>query len=207
MTNRRRESGFTLTELVLALAFISFLLVFLMTMIVHVTRIYNKGLSIRQINQSGRQFSEDFARTARYATPGGILQNAAAQRVCVNNVTYAWNIKDPSVNPKNEYVSGTKRITLVKVNDPGGSLCLNGSTKIPLTAKDILPQTLNVQNLAFEIGTTDNRVVTLHSVISTAGLNSPVLGADGPFDYECPAGSDGAFCAVAEYESTVYIRN
>lgn len=55
MTGKKHNEGFTLIELMLAMAFISFLLLFMVAAILQVTRLYVKGSAIRQINQTGRQ--------------------------------------------------------------------------------------------------------------------------------------------------------
>ena len=216
MTNKQR--GFTLTELMLSLAFISFLLLFLLTGIVQLTRTYNKGVSIRQINQSGRQFTEDFQRTARYARVSDVKWDPANQRLCINGVTYAWNTGDPTAVPvtslKNRYSTAGPVITMVRTKDPGGAYCFNGTANIiPRDARttEVLPTTLNVQRVEFlPPALPDPSIVKLSIVFSTGGGNAPT--SIGPATltstgFECPGGGAGAFCALADFDATVYMRN
>ena len=55
--------GFTLIELTLGLAFISALLVMVSIITIHITTTYQKGLTIRSVNSTGRLLVEDFSRT------------------------------------------------------------------------------------------------------------------------------------------------
>lgn len=216
MTNKQR--GFTLTELMISLAFISFLLLFLMTAVVQMTRSYNKGLSIRQINQSGRQFTEDFQRTARYTKMSDIKWDPTNMRLCVNGITYAWNLGDPTSVPtaslKNRYSSAGPVIAMVRTKDPGGTYCFNNTADIipnnPNTIA-ILPTTLNVQRVDFTPApVTLQKMVKLTVVLSTGGSNAPKyigVPTSTSTGYECPAGGEGAFCALADFDATVYVRN
>jgi prepilin-type N-terminal cleavage/methylation domain-containing protein len=216
MTNNQR--GFTLTELMISLAFISFLLLFLLTGVVQMTRTYNKGVSIRQINQSGRQFTEDFQRTARYARVSDVKWDPTNQRLCINGVTYAWNLGDPTAVPlaslKNRYSSAGPVITMVRTKDPGGAYCFNASaTIIPRDERttEVLPTTLNVQRLDFLApALPDPSIVKLSTVFSTGGGNAPsYVGPPSAVStgYACPGGGAGAFCALADFDATVYMRN
>jgi len=212
MTNKQR--GFTLTELMLSMAFVSFLLLFLMTSIIHVMRIYNKGISVRQINQSGRQFSEDFSRTAKYAKAGTVVVNTAWQRICVNGVTYAWNLDDPTAPGaviRNSYAAapaGTPRITMVRVLDSGGVLCGQAAANvIPYNrATPLLPVGLNVKKVQADTAKESGRIVSLTTIFSTGGANAPVVAAT-PTGFQCDPSPLGAFCAFADFDTTVYMRN
>ena len=209
-----KQKGFTLTELMLSMAFVSFLLLFLMAGIIHVMRIYNKGLSIRQINQSGRQVSEDFVRTAKYATAGTARYDSVNQRVCVNGITYAWNLNDPTAGGatiKNSFTgapAGTSPITMVRVTDSGGTLCgLAAANVIPYAqASRMLPIGLNVKKA--ELTSADSgKIVMLSTVLSTGGANAPAGGKPTPTGFECDPGPLGAFCAFADFNALVYMRN
>ena len=55
--------GFTVTELSLSLAFVSSLLVMVTIITIHITTSYQKGLTIRSVNSTGRLLIDDFSRT------------------------------------------------------------------------------------------------------------------------------------------------
>jgi prepilin-type N-terminal cleavage/methylation domain-containing protein len=214
-----KQKGFTLTELMLAMAFVSFMLLFLMTAVIHLMRTYNKGVAMRQINQSGRQFAEDFSRTAKYANLGDIKMRKTGpivDRICLNGVTYAWNLNDPTATaPVPPLTNGysppntAEKFSMVRVTDNGGSLCSNPGINVidKLSAKEMLPVGLNVKNVSFSTSTTDPRLVSISFVFSTGGYNAPIASATTQTGFACKSGSDGAFCAFADFDVTVYVRN
>lgn len=67
----KKQSGFTILELALAMAFISFLLLAIGMVTVQVSRIYQKGMTIKLVNGTGRELVDEFTRTilsSRYDT-------------------------------------------------------------------------------------------------------------------------------------------
>ena len=215
MIDRRNKGGFTLIELMFAMAFVAFLMIFIVTSIVQIMRIYNKGLAIRDINQSGRQLVEDMTRSLRYANALQFSANgyqAASQRICTNGVTYAWNIENAAgINEINKYSgidASNPVIRFIRVDDKGGLLCNIPAPAIPkVQSRDLLSPQLAIQQLSLS-STEAGHIVTVDSVIATQGLNRP-LGPGRPTvsGFECPVGSDGAFCAFGNFQTTVYIRN
>ena len=59
----QRKKGFTLIELSMGIAFLGVLLLGIANMILHMSRIYQKGLSLRAVNASGQQIIEDIDKT------------------------------------------------------------------------------------------------------------------------------------------------
>ena len=211
-----KQKGFTLTELMLAMAFISFMLLFLMTAVIHLMRTYNKGVAMRQINQSGRQFAEDFARTAKYANLSDIKADLARNRICINGVTYAWNINDPTATaPSPALANGylapntAEKFSMVRVIDSGGVLCSTAGVNVinKTYAKEMLPVTLNVKKVVYSTSAVDPRLISLSFIFSTGGYNAPDVSALTPTGFACKTGADGAFCAFADFDVTVYARN
>ena len=58
-----QKKGFTIIELMLAMAFLGTMLVAIAALIMRVTNIYQKGLSIRAVNTNGREIISDLTRT------------------------------------------------------------------------------------------------------------------------------------------------
>ena len=58
-----QTKGFTLIELMLAMAFLGPMLVAIAALIMRVTSIYQKGLSLRAVNTNGREIISDLTRT------------------------------------------------------------------------------------------------------------------------------------------------
>lgn len=214
MTDKRNKDGFTLIELMFAMAFVAFMMIFIVTAIVQTMRIYNKGLAIRDINQSGRQLTEDMTRTLRYANALQLSSNgyqAAGQRICANGVTYVWNIENAAgLVQTNKYAAPDTAtpIRFIRVDDKGGLLCSSPASSVPKAQSvDLLNSQLALQSMSFK-SSEAGRVVTISALIATQGANRP-LGPGRPTvsGFECPVGSDGAFCAFGQFITTVYIRN
>lgn len=211
----RNQRGFTLTELMIAMAFVAFLLIFVVTAIVQTMRIYNKGVAIRHINQSGRQLSEELTRSLRYANAADFAANAyhpTEQRLCANGVSYVWNLEATAgLDEKNRYSGAdvsNPPIRLVRVDDKAGLLCSNPTSPVTKSqARDLLDARLTLQRFDVSIREA-GRIAVVSFVVSTQGDNRPLgPGRLTPSGFECPAGGDGAFCAFGDFQSTVYIRN
>lgn len=60
---KEQKKGFTLIELMLAMAFLGTMLVAIAALVMRVTNIYQKGLSLRAVNTNGREIISDLTRT------------------------------------------------------------------------------------------------------------------------------------------------
>ena len=215
MIVRPKNKGFTLIELMFAMAFVAFLMIFIVSSVVQIMRIYNKGLAIRDINQSGRQLNEDMTRSLRYAnslqfSANGETIASTNQRICANGVTYAWNLDSVGgLVMKNKYAApdAATPCSFIRVDDRNGLLCEQPTFAIPKTnARDLLSPQLTVQRLTLTVKE-NGRIVDINALFSTQGLNRPVISTTTPSGFECPTGGDGAFCAFGEFQTTVYVRN
>lgn len=63
-----RKKGFTLIELTLALAFISVMLIMVAVLIMQMTTIYQKTLTIKSVNATGREIIDDISRRISEST-------------------------------------------------------------------------------------------------------------------------------------------
>lgn len=154
MIRQFSRKGFTLIELMLAMSFVGILLVAIAMTSMQIMSIYNKGITIREVNQVGRAISEDMQRTIAASTPFEVAPKTGDEsdpddsryvvqegggRLCTGAITYAWNYGNtkelsgdegrPSVY--NTYQGGGDVIRLVRVNDPGGLLCIDMTEQIP----------------------------------------------------------------------------
>lgn len=64
----KTKKGFTLIELAMSIVFISVLLIGICSIVLHMTSIYQKGLSLRGINEVGQQIMEDITRAVNGAS-------------------------------------------------------------------------------------------------------------------------------------------
>lgn len=112
--------GFTLVELMLAMTFLSILLVMIATLTLQISTIYNKGLTLRGVNEAGQLLSSEIQRKLNTAHPSTVQNieilsggTPVAGRLCIGTDVYAWNYSD--------YVGYTGSITVNKYSHPADS--------------------------------------------------------------------------------------
>lgn len=134
-----KNSGFTLIELTLAMAFISMLLLAIALSIIQVGTIYNRGMMLKEVNMTSREITDDLTRSIR--TNGEInLSTDYVQivgggipiggRLCLGTVSYAWNYGEAIQRVANgESFDITKKewdnkpVHIAKIDDPLKEYC------------------------------------------------------------------------------------
>lgn len=119
----KTKKGFTLVELSMSIIFISVLLIGIASLVIHMTSMYQKGLTLRAINATGQQIIEDVERAvngASYvvdvskadANGDGYIDDAENKEaiktyfyeskagdeqrygaLCISDYTYIWNAR------------------------------------------------------------------------------------------------------------------
>lgn len=133
---KKRQQGFTIIELMLAMSFIAVLLIAIAMTIIQIGSIYNKGLTLKEVNQTGRDLADDVRRTI--AIGGQVdLTNDYAEvldgtrviggRLCLGSSSYVWNFGSAIESNHArliKYPSGDNGpIRLVKVPDGARAYC------------------------------------------------------------------------------------
>ncbi len=138
------QKGFTLVELMLAMTFVSLLLLSIALVSIQVGKIYAKGETLRKVNRAGREVGDilkrDFLQSKWSSSIRGndeegdevvlILQEAGKDisgRFCLGSYSYAWNmpetidveVRGPSVVVDSDGVP----VSFVRIVDPGGGFC------------------------------------------------------------------------------------
>lgn len=200
MTQPAKKTGFTIIELMLAMAFVGALLLTIALTSMQVMGIYARGLTIREVNQAGRTITEDIQRTIAASSPFSVVPKTGAindpadskyvtrsggGRLCTGAHTYAWNygrsreLADPSdtsrVSAHNRYTNG-EVIRFVKVSDAGGRLCTDPTQQIEAgDARELLSsgdRNLAVQQLTVVEGTRhDASGQALYAITLVIGTN------------------------------------
>ena len=155
-THPTTRRGFTIIELMLAMTFISILLLAIAMTIVQIANIYNKGMIVKELNITSRSINDELTAAIRSSgsfsldtTAHRYVNNAWGGRLCVGQYSYIWNygsaLSAVDTN-RNQYTSpntggnivkdasGTIRyeIGLVKAPDSGGAYCTpDGSGRYP----------------------------------------------------------------------------
>ena len=184
MNHVAKSRGFTITELMLAMTFISVLLLAIAMTIIQVATIYNKGMTLKEVNQSGRSIGDDIRRnisaSGSFTLSTNYLTNPAGGRLCVDNYSYLWNYADAiqSGNPNVvRYATGGSRsgetIRLVKVPDPSGAYCArSGSTFVYATVR------ASDQDRASELLQSGDRLLSIHqfALTTSSAVADPATG-------------------------------
>lgn len=211
----RQSRGFTLVELTLAIAFIGFLVLFTVIATIQVMRTYDKGLAVKEINQTARTVMAEMARTVGAAsfttidtTPND--ESPTQSRICAGGVSYVWNIADQSVNRFSG--PGNPRVTFVRVNDSGGSLCSKVAGSYPdvnpAQATRLLSNRVWVQQVSLTKDSATGLAAISVQLSTTDDPTSPALEPAPPpiGGVRCKGGANDRFCAVATLSTTVAIK-
>lgn len=220
MTRRANynQAGFTLVELMLALAFVAFVLIFATTTIVQIMRTYNKGLAVKEINQTARNVMEDMTRIIRDSSTNAIVTapltnspSTSKGRVCFGSVSYVWNFTNTTLN---QYTDNS-RINFARVNDPGSSLCVLSGGNYPKVDKtqatELLSGNVWVQQLTVT-PTVGGQFYDIFIQLSTVDdPTAPAITYNWPNPIpeqrvQCTGGNNGQFCAVANFSTSVNAR-
>lgn len=147
--------GFTIIEMMLAMIFVATLMVAIAVLVIQISNIYTRGITVKEVNQSGRSIASELQATLSqssllYIDPGAgdqydkLKQNRASSyiendwggRLCLGSYTYIWNygkaIKENDPARLNVYdnANNNEFIRFVKIYDPAYNYCTNPSSKI-----------------------------------------------------------------------------
>ena len=221
----------------MAMAFVSVLLIVITLTVIQIGNIYNKGLTMRDVNQSGTAISADIRQTLSSSRPfnistgfylqssnGGATTNvsdADGGRLCTGTYSYIWNF-GRATSPVNVYDSGDKQIGFIRVRDNGGHYCADLGSKID-TSDNSDPREflatdnyLAIQSFAITQLAEDAPIEqALYRVVFQIGTNDRnALQQDqniDTVDTSCkPPNSDSSlqdYCAVNEFDFTAQAGN
>lgn len=145
MNHAARQRGFTLIELMLAMAFVSTLLLAIAMIIVQIGSIYNKGITYTDVNKAGSSIVSELQKSIDESTPdisgtdSLYVQRTWGGRLCTNNYSYIWNYGkalagNQTRNEYNDPDTGTE-IHFVKVLDSTNEYCKDDIT-LPMSKID-----------------------------------------------------------------------
>lgn len=222
VSNNTTSRGFTLVELMLAMAFLSAILLFATLTFVQALAIYNKGVSVSQINETGRTLTNDLNRSTNGAASFSVSGLAKPQFLCVGKTAYMWNLSDPSnPTPGNQYRMNGQPIGLVRTNDgfdARDKYCSDSPashTIDPSEATNLIGSQVRVLDVTIaKPNTIANPNSSLEAPLIKFSLTIGTRSQDGAVDpivqpgytyWSCPRGTIGTFCAVGTYSTTIYV--
>jgi len=177
-----KQKGFTLIELMLAMTFISILLLAIAMTIIQIGTIYNRGMTLKEVNQVSRSLnselsrgissSEAFSLSTKYVlAPNSSDPDPAGARLCLGQYSYIWNygkaIQDNSNNLTKFENNPTATVRFVKIPDAAGIYCAKNGTA--LLYKNI--RAADAPN-ATELLKSGDRTLTMHQFSIRTGSNA-----------------------------------
>ena len=226
--NPQLRSGFTLVELMLAMAFVTMLLLVIAGVVLQIAGTYNKGVTIKSVNQAGRSVIADMRRTIAAGRPFDAHTNLKLKfdpsdgkvtggRLCTGTYSYIWNIgtKMEPIPPTSPVIANTyaspdsaTRLRFVRVVDGAGGYCADLTKNITkgqateLFADDSLAvQQFDISQVTTNAGVSSQlyRVTMMISNATTDAIDTTNGSCNAPKDI----GSYGNYCAVNVFDFTV----
>lgn len=131
---KHRRGGFTIVELMLAVSFLSVLLLAIATLAIQAGSVYQRGMTLRMLNQSGRELSDSLRRDFLQAKTDRIVPRVVdirhggsiiGGRICLGSYSYVWNTAQAIDAGAVELTtfSGGAPVNMARVYDPGANFC------------------------------------------------------------------------------------
>lgn len=205
----RRQKGFTITELMFAMTGLAVLLIVLLGSIIQLTRTYNKGITLKRVNQSGRAIGEELQRAIQSSSASNINVfhegSQSMDRVCIGDTSFVWQSQNPtplaaSANRYDDVGTGPPITGLVKVHK---NICSPSAIPRDLSTQ-LLDGDLIIRDLGLE---TSGKMVAVTYTISTLDDSSDsMFTIDGDGNTVCRGGASDDFCALNRFNVTIYAR-
>ena len=230
-----KKDGFTIIELMLAMSFISVLLLAIAMTVIQIGNIYNKGLTLKEVNQTSRDITSDFTKSLQSAAVISLdtdyVTTTAGGRVCLGTYSYIWNTiagfksNDPNLSWYGNDTGHTHKLHFVKVPDSSKIYCAKSGTGA-LTYRDIravdVPQAqelilegdhnLNINKFALSSyssaadSTTSEQLYTLNFTIGSGDISA--MNSDQSACLNAgQAGADLAYCSVQQFSIAIRAGN
>lgn len=220
MNHADNKYGFTLVELMLAMGFVSALLLAIAMTVIQIGNIYNRGITYKNVNQTGGALASELIRDINGSSSFDLITNykptAWGGRLCIGQYSYIWNygkaLKPPLDSSRNMYSTPGSEINFVKVIDSNASYCTYATTSKKTIDSTGAIELLNVgqSNLAihnFSISTNAFDNITtqrIYSISFLIGTNDQTT-LNGSFNStQCLLANDKksnpSYCAVNQFD-------
>jgi prepilin-type N-terminal cleavage/methylation domain-containing protein len=186
------EQGFTLAELVMALAIFSFMFMIVIAGFIQVTKIYEAGISARATQQNARLILDDFSKLARNSGAAVVVPiDATHSRVCL--------VRGSSIYEY--YVDGSNNIWQGRVSDIS---CSAPTGPLDSSWRKINDSTVQVVSLQASSTPASGLAQGTVSINLTAASTYDVSSVDlaNPKKIVC-SGSGSQYCSVTTLFTTV----
>jgi prepilin-type N-terminal cleavage/methylation domain-containing protein len=207
-----KNRGFTLVELLLAMTFIAVLLLMITLLVMQVSAIYNKGLTLRAVNEAGQLLSSEMQRKLLAASTQSVIftpdTNGTGGRLCAAGTVYAWNYTQDAPELLNRYPTPNEndRVGFIRFQGSAEEFC-QGLADLPAKSEaiDLLnsnDEHLVIRNFSFTSSPLgEDPTQTIYQGSLVIGTNTEdLIDSNG----QCRPPSEGGeeFCAVNEFTFT-----
>lgn len=221
-----KAHGFTIIELMLSMTFLAMLMLVIALTTMQIGNIYNKGITLREVNQAGRSVSASLQRSIAASVPFNVTQSTTTPstsqyvvrndgaRLCLGNYTYAWTYGPyVTTGTLNKYTGGGVA-RFARIADPGASLCQGSPGTInPAKATELLAsgdRDLVVQS--FTITQTAVEPVTggaLYAISMVIGTNDTTQLTADKSSCKPPSSLQGTenYCSVNRFDFIAHAGN
>jgi len=213
-----------MVELMLSITFIAILLLSIAMLTIQMSGIYNKGLTLREANQSGQFISSEVERalnqTYSNAVTSVTLPDEQGGRLCAGGTVYAWNYPvtftpTERVDALNK-LNGSADVRFAKFSGTEEKYCQaqsNGAWEpLPDTAVELLSGgNANVALHSFSLnrsevsGDSTQTIYTIKLVVGTP--NTGLITENNSLLCKAADTKDDEWCAVNEFEFTARSGN
>jgi type II secretory pathway pseudopilin PulG len=123
------KKGFTIIETLLAMSGVALMMIAIAVLTINISRIYSKGITIKNVNESARSILDDLNRSIS-ASPALVGNDGIdsfpvnQRRFCTGMVSYIWNEWQPNggwATPTNNW--NGQPVRFVKVRDTNRKYC------------------------------------------------------------------------------------
>jgi len=203
-----KKEGFTIIELLIAMAGFSFVLLLVTVVMINIGNLYSKGINQTRIDDASRTVLDDistkikYSKASSYSTAGGTLANGTTYLVyCINNSKFAVSSSISGTNFLRRSTLGT-----------GAVGCPVDTANDSTSGTDLLPQnsklayfniTKNGSNFTINI----SMVYGNFSNTNISNFSAPPNGIADNFDkIQCNTGTSYQYCAVTNLSTVVSSR-
>lgn len=223
----KMKKGFTLVELSISLVFVAILLIAVATISISIGKTYQKGLTLKTINQVGRDVVDQMRRDARSAQESEVafehsgtigVNQQFSFRLCLGDVTYVGNgAKALQDNSSLLIKAGGNPIKLARIQVAGTEYCQRSGSSFVLadirssdTYQELLAEAnppLAVHNMAFSRYVKDpGGTQSIYNLVVSLGSNeNDTIGSSGECLPPSNENSNFDYCAVSEFTSMIKV--
>lgn len=193
--SKSAAKGFTLVELLLAMAFFSFILLFITTGFIVINRAYNKGITVKLVQDEGRQAMNRLTREIRSAN---VVTTADPECITVNSDSYYWFVPIDDTDPLSP-------MRLILAPDKSCS-----EVRATPVGTDLLHERVGIQHMEVSRITDGGNTTPFYEVqmtLSTA--DTDLIDLTDPTNISCRTQSDSGgnqYCDIVKLSTVVSTR-